>query len=95
MNRTEELFNKYMKDIHEVSEYGARKHKGDGWLDEDGATMDNRSQLKSKASHAADSYMGVTEDHDSGLHPDLHLAWRAIASYIRFKEGIKHPIDKE
>lgn len=94
MEKTRELFNKYLKDLDIVSKSGFDKY-GENWLKPDGNTMDRRSQVKSQASHSADAYMGITKDKDSGLHPDLHAAWRHMASYIRFKEGIKHPLDKE
>lgn len=90
MSKTEELFDKYLKDIKEVGIEGAKKYGDESWLNEDPEScgMSKKNQVKCFASHAAEMFAGKTKDDDSGLYPTLHIAWRAMAMYIRFKEGI-------
>ena len=78
----------YTQDIIDVLNFGVRKYKRDGWLDPNGKGQDPKSQVKSIASHSAECFAGHTEDHESGLHPALHIAARAMMIYIRSKEGI-------
>lgn len=66
-----------------VTIMGAKKHGANNWMDKDNPSMQKRANYKSIAGHALDAYSGITEDHESGLDPRIHAAWRLLADYIR------------
>ena len=75
-------------DIALVIEMGARKHGADTWLDKDNPSLDRKANHSSMCRHLAEVYGQVTEDEESGLHPALHLACRALMLYARYRRGI-------
>ena len=80
-------------DYLEVLVMGAKKYEANGWLDPNGAKTSRKDMHASMFRHLAESSSGLTEDHESGLHPLLHLAARALMCYTRQKRGIKHDED--
>lgn len=75
-------------DLVQILENGAAKHGPNTWLRPDNASLQHVSNHNSMFHHLADSYNNITEDHESGLHPLLHLACRALMEYTRWKRGI-------
>ena len=82
-------------DVLLVLEHGAKKYAKDNWLEPDGHRSSHKEMHDSMFHHLAESFSGVKEDKDTGLHPLLHLATRALMSYTRYRRGIIHPKDKE
>lgn len=80
-------------DIIQVLEFGATKYEPNNWLQPDGAKSSHKDMCASIFRHAAEVYAGRTEDGETGLHPALHLAVRALMLYTRYKRGIIHPAD--
>lgn len=85
---------KEMYDFLKVMEMGAKKYGANNWLDDDGHCSDHKSMHASMFRHLAESSAGFTADKESGLHPLLHLAARALMVYTRQKLGKKHKLDK-
>jgi hypothetical protein len=83
-----------MYDFFMVLRGGARKYGANNWLEVDGNCSDHKSMHASMFRHLAESSAGITRDKDSGLHPLLHLASRALMLYTRQKKGLKHKLDK-
>jgi len=75
-------------DIISVFEMGAKKHGFNSWLDPYNNSLQHESNCDSMFHHLADHRAGINNDHQSGLHPLLHLATRAIMKYTRIKRGI-------
>lgn len=80
-------------DLIQVLDMGASKYKKDGWLDADGACTSHKDNHASMFRHLAESSAGIKEDRESGLHPLLHLATRALMGYTRHVRGIVNPED--
>lgn len=79
------------KDVGKVLDAGASKYGEDAWLH--GISWSHRSNHESMSRHLAEAYCGVTKDHDTGLHPLLHLAARALMEYTVYKRD--HKIELE
>lgn len=62
---------------------GAQKHGEGTWLDPTNPSLQHKANHASMSRHLAEAYCGITEDRDSGLHPLLHLACRALMEYTR------------
>jgi len=75
-------------DFLEVFSMGARKHGADNWLTAEGRKCSHKDMCASAFRHAAEMSTGVQADHESGLHPALHLAARALMEYTRRKRGL-------
>lgn len=69
------------------------KYPPNNWLQYDGKKCDHKSMHDSMFHHLAESYSGVTKDRESGLHPLLHLACRALMMYTRYENQLVHPLD--
>jgi|SRR6185437_10659158 len=83
-----------MLDVVQVIEAGRVKH-GDTWLNAEGATMSLKDNCASLQRHLDKKKKGILLDKDSGLDHDLHIACRALMSYVRKKRGLVHPKDAE
>ena len=97
-NYVSELHSSYQvpeefQDYLQVMEMGARKHGADNWLNPNGSKSSFKQMHSSMFRHLAESSAGKTEDHESGLHPLLHLICRAQMLYTRITRGIKHDED--
>ena len=90
-----EVFN----DTMQVFDFGAKKHPDSGDTPNFLTPNGNKCSLKVRGNsclhHSADVRAGETEDHESGLHPALHLISSAAILYIRQKRNIEHPDDTE
>jgi hypothetical protein len=82
------------EDVYDVMLPGAEKHGKDTWLDKDNPSLEHRANHASMSRHLAEGYMGRTADPETGLHPYLHLACRALMAYTRYKRGIDKHEDK-
>lgn len=76
---------KELYDFEKVLEFGATKYGANTWLK--GEHFTHRDNHASMSRHLAEGYMGVTKDKESGLHPYLHLACRALMEYCMWKKG--------
>lgn len=81
--------------VIKVLEMGIKKgYEPNGWLtDPESPRMSHKENSDSMFHHLADHYVGITKDHESGLHPLLHLAARALMGYTRYVRGIKSEKD--
>lgn len=77
-------------DIQGIIEMGANKHGKDTWLRRDNPSLQHKANHASMSRHLAEAYCNVKEDHESGLHPLLHLATRALMAYTREVRGINN-----
>ncbi len=75
-------------DFLEVFAMGAKKHGSDNWLEMEGSKCSHKDMCASAFRHAAEMSTGQQADHESGLHPALHLAARAVMEYTRRKKGL-------
>lgn len=77
--------------ILKVLQMGIDKgYKANGWLnDPESPRMSHKENHDSMFHHLAESFAGVTNDKDSGLHPLLHLATRALMGYTRYMRDIE------
>lgn len=100
--RRQQLFNfevpEEFMDVALVIEAGRKKYpnEADGipnWLHDDGKTMAIKTNADHMFHHLADFREGHTADRDSGLHPTLHLACRALMAYTRYKRGLRNELD--
>lgn len=82
-----------MMDFVSVIEMGAIKHGNKNWLDPNGKKSSHKEMHDSMFHHLAESYSGKIRDNESGLHPLLHLACRALMCYTRHARGIQHEND--
>ena len=93
-----ELLDETTDDVMKVFEFGATKHPPNGvkpnFLEFNGNKCSRRVRGSSCLRHAAELFSGVKEDHESGLHPALHLMASAFILYIRDKNGIIHTDDR-
>ena len=80
-------------DIYKVLEMGAKKHGAKNWLEPNGSKSSHKDMHASMFRHLAESSVGKTKDDESGLHPLLHLATRALMVYTRQQRGITHEED--
>ena len=76
-------------DVRMVLEMGAKKYGAHDWEKEEGAVINHKNNHESMFRHLAESSSGVTQDKESGLHPLLHLATRALMGYTRHVRGLK------
>lgn len=81
--------------IKDVMAMGAKKHGDDNWLKPDGNKSSHKDMHDSMFHHLAESYNGSTADGESGFHPLLHLATRALMVYTRQQRAIVHKDDVE
>lgn len=88
---------KYMEpeflDFLKVLEFGAKKHGDSNWLSTTGKKSSHKDMHASMFRHLAESSVGGFEDLETGLHPLLHLAARALMLYTRKQRGIIHEED--
>ncbi len=86
-----------VSDTMQVFDFGAKKHPDSGDTPNFLTPEGNKSSLVVRGNsclhHSADVRAGVEQDHESGLHPALHLIASAAILYIRQKRNIKHPED--
>lgn len=73
---------------------GAIKHGSNNWLEKNGSKTSNHDMGSSILRHAAEVFAGEKKDHESGMHPALHLATRALMKYTRDTRGIVHREDE-
>jgi hypothetical protein len=95
MDNRKRLWVSEFDDYLEVLEMYVEKYGAFNWLEPDGSKSSHKEMHDSMFHHLAESYAGVTEDHESGLHPLLHLVTRALMVYTLQKRGIVHDKDKE
>lgn len=76
-------------DLVKVLEFGAKKHGAHNWLQPNGKKSSHSEMCDSMFHHLAEAYAGHTKDHESGLHPLLHLACRAMMCYVIQKHDIR------
>ena len=74
-------------DLIKVIEFGALKYGVDSWRDPDNPSIQPKANHASMSRHLAEAYCGHKHDHESGLHPLLHLATRALMQYAREKSA--------
>lgn len=68
----------------------AKGYEPNGWLnDRNSPRMSHKENHDSMFHHLAESFNGTTKDGDSGLHPLLHLATRALMGYTRYMRNIR------
>lgn len=82
-------------DFIKIFEAGALKYAANGWLDKSGAGTSHKEMHDSMFHHLAESFSGATVDEDSGEHPLLHLAIRAVMAYTRYIYKIPTAANKE
>jgi hypothetical protein len=83
------MFPEAMEAMQKVVDLGGMKYGYGSFLDADNNSLQHRNNHASMARHLAEGYMGVKEDVDSGVHPYLHLAMRALMEYTRIARGIE------
>ncbi len=85
------------EDTMQVFDFGAKKHPDSGDIPNFLTPNGNKCSLTVRGNsclhHAADVRADVQQDHESGLHPALHLIASAAILYIRQKRMIIHPED--
>lgn len=72
-------------DIVLVLMNGAEKYEAHGW--ENGVAFEKDANLASIRRHENDYKAGIIVDKDSGLHPLLHVACRAMMQYTLDKRA--------
>lgn len=92
-----QMLSEVMRDAMQVFDFGAKKHPDSGevpnFLTPEGNKCSRIVRGNSCLHHAADVRGGINADHESGLHPALHLISSAAILYIRQKRNIVHPED--
>ena len=88
MDSKNELWCEDFNDMLLVLEMGAKKHGAHNWLKPNGSKSSHTQMHDSMFHHLSDSYVGKTQDEESGYHPLLHLACRALMYYTREKRGL-------
>lgn len=83
-----------MDNWKDILESGAAKHGANNWLDKDGNKSSHKDMHDSMFHHLAESFVGNTKDKDSGFHPLLHLATRALMCYTRQMRNLVHSDDE-
>lgn len=93
------MLEEVLKDTMQVFDFGARKHPDSGHTPNFLTPEGNKCSLKVRGNsclhHSSDVRAGETEDHESKLHPALHLIASAAILYIRQKRNIVHPDDEK
>jgi hypothetical protein len=89
----ESLVEPEFKDYIEVLRFGAKKHGNKNWLEADGKKSSHKDMHASMFRHLAESATGSKADKETGLHPLLHLASRALMMYTRQQRRIIHKDD--
>lgn len=79
---------KEFNDVIKVLEFGATKYAVNNWLKPNGKGAGHKENHDSMFHHLAESFAGRKVDKESGLHPLLHLACRALMAYTRTERGI-------
>ena len=74
-------FNGVLLALNKVTATGAEKHGMNSWMDPMNNSLEHIANHNSMFHHLAESFAGHTCDKDSGVHPLIHLAWRALAAY--------------
>jgi hypothetical protein len=74
-------------DILKVLEFGSKKYAVDSWRLRDIPSLQPQANHASMSRHLEEAYCGIRKDHESGLHPLLHLATRALMQYAREERG--------
>lgn len=74
-------------DVYQVLTSGAKKYGANSWLK--GEHFNPRDNYASICRHAAELYTGKAKDDETGLHPALHIACRALMQYTLDKRGEK------
>jgi len=82
-----------LDDWKAVLRMGAEKHGANNWLEPNGKKSSHNDMHASMSRHLEESWKGEMHDKESGLHPLLHLASRALMMYTRSKRGIIHEDD--
>ena len=90
----------FLRAIQKVHEFGQAKYgkEPDGdpnWLAPSAIKTDHKNMLASIFRHVAEMSSRKTEDHESGLPPAYHAAYRLMMYITRMERGIIHPLDKE
>lgn len=80
-------------DVMKVFVMGDSKYGVDSWLQSDGPTMSIKSNFDSMSHHMAKYYCQDNKDSESGLDHRLHIACRALMSYVRYMRDIQHKDD--
>ena len=92
-----DMLDEVASDMMQVFDFGNRKHPDSGntpnFLTPNGNKCSITVRGNSLLHHSADVRAGVKQDHESGLHPALHLIASAVILYIRQKRNIIHPDD--
>ncbi len=83
------MFPEAFRDMQKVVDLGGSKYGYGSFLDSDNPSLQNKANHASMSRHLAEGFMGVTKDSESGVHPYLHLALRALMAYTRHTRGIK------
>lgn len=93
-----DMLEEVKEDIMQVYDFGARKHPDSGETPNFLTPAGNKCSLTVRGNsclhHSADVRSGEQADHESGLHPALHLMASAAILYIRQKRNIVHPEDE-
>lgn len=82
-------------DLLLVLDNGAKKHGPLTWLELKNPSLQHRANHASMSRHLAEAFCGIVKDRESGLHPLLHLACRALMQYTRYKRGIFTESDRK
>lgn len=93
MKRVHAQYEPEFDDLYKVMEMGASKHGERNWLEPNGSKSCHADMCASMFRHLAEASTGMTRDHESGLHPLLHLITRALMLYTRQQRGIEHKED--
>lgn len=92
-----DMLDEVKRDTMRVFDFGAQKHPDSGetpnFLTPEGNKCSLTVRGNSCLHHSADVRAGSKADHESGLHPALHLIASAAILYIRQKRNIIHPQD--
>ena len=81
-------FDEVKEAINNVTKMGSKKHGINTWLDPANKSLQHISNHNSMFHHLSESFTGKIKDDESGIHPLIHLAWRALAEYYRQKNNI-------
>ena len=73
-------------DVTKILESGAKKYGTNSWLK--GEHFNHRDNHASMCRHLAEAYVGKTRDDESGEHPLLHLATRALMEYTLYCRNV-------
>lgn len=94
-----DMLEEVLTDTMQVFDFGASKHPDSGDTPNFLTPAGNKCSLTVRGNsclhHSADVRANVRADHESGLHPALHLIASAAILYIRQKRNITHPLDDE